>query len=252
MKPIIALGMLLPFLSFGQVSYEVTVVKLRALADDCDGGLITFCGNAPQDPVFNIWCNDAEANEETSCWVFEDDASIEHGLWKDIQNLQIASQANVNTTYLTFDMSGFESDNLNPNCTSALGDDAIIEREFVQQLDLSTLTEGIENTVILSLQDVYFAEITILWNDLTANSNELPAPTLTLAPNPSSGSFTIATAGITGERTIEIRDMSGRVIQSIKNNKDVTEVTLENVDSGNYFVYVHSDNGTAIEKLVVR
>jgi hypothetical protein len=133
-----------------------------------------------------------------------------------------------------------------------LGDDAIIEREFVQQLDLSTLTEGIENTVILSLQDVYFAEITILWNDLTANSNELPAPTLTLAPNPSSGSFTIATAGITGERTIEIRDMSGRVIQSIKNNKDVTEVTLENVDSGNYFVYVHSDNGTAIEKLVVR
>lgn len=252
MKTIITLGFLFPFLSFGQVSYEVTVTRLRAYADDCDGGTITFCANAPQDPVYNIWVNDAEANEETYCWVFEDDNDAAYAVWTDIQDVQIGSQANVNTTYLAFDMSGFETDNLNPNCTSAVGDDAVIDREFVQQIDLSTLTEGVVNTVIIDLQDTYYAELEIIWNDLTASTDELAAPALTLAPNPSNGSFTIATTGVVGERTIEIRDMSGRVVQSIVNNDDVTDVTLDNVESGNYFIYVTSDNGTAVEKLVVR
>ncbi|PWL32884.1 MAG: hypothetical protein DCO96_00605 [Fluviicola sp. XM-24bin1] len=252
MKAIITLGMLFPLLSFGQVSYEVTVTRLRAYADDCDGGAITFCANAPQDPVYNVWVTDQEANEETACWVFEDDNDAAYAVWTDIQDLQIASQANVNTTYLSFDMSGFESDNLNPNCTSATGDDAVIDREFVQEITLSTLTEGVVNTVIIDLQDTYYAELEIIWHDLTASTDELPAPALTLAPNPTNGSFTVATTGVTGERTIEIRDMAGRVIQTIVNSQDVTEVYLDNVESGNYFVYVHSENGTAIEKLIVK
>lgn len=90
--------MLLPLLSYAQVSYDVTVTRLRALADDCDGGIITLCANAPQDPVFNIWVNDAEANEENYCWVFEDDNDAEYGLWKNIQDVQIASQSNVATS----------------------------------------------------------------------------------------------------------------------------------------------------------
>lgn len=253
MKPILTLGMFLPLLSFAQVSYDVTVTRLRALADDCDGGVITFCSTAPQDPVFNLWANDAEANEETYCWIFEDDDDAEYGLWKDIQNLQIASQSNVNTTYITFDMSGFESDNLSTGCTSALGDDAVIDREFVQQIDLSTLIEGgVDNTVVLSLQDVYFAEVVIQWTDLTASTEELPAPALTLAPNPSSGSFTVATTGVSGIRTIEVRDMSGRLVQSQTSELDVLDIQLQTVEPGNYFVYVISDNGSAIEKLIVR
>jgi len=252
MKTIITLGCFFPLFSFAQVSYEVTVTRLRAFADDCDGGTITFCANAPQDPVYNIWVNDAEANEETSCWIFEDDNDAAYAVWTDIQNLQIASQANVNTTYLTFDMSGFETDNLNPNCTSATGDDAVYDRQFVQQIDLNTLTEGVANTVIIDLEDTYYAELEIIWNDLTASSHDIAAPAITLAPNPTSGSFTIATTGVTGERTIEIRDMSGRTIQTIVNHLDVTDVQLDQVETGNYFVYVHSDNGTVIEKLIVR
>lgn len=252
MKTIITLGMFFPLLSIGQVSYEVTVTRLRAFADDCDGGAITFCANAPQDPVYNIWVIDQEANEETACWVFEDDNDAAYAVWTDIQDLQIATQANVNTTSLSFDMSGFETDNLNPNCTSALGDDAVIDREFVQEIVLSTLTEGVVNTVIIDLQDTYYAELEIIWNDLTASHDELAAPALTLAPNPTSGSFTIATTGVTGERTIEIRDMSGRIIQSVVNSQDVTEIYLDNVEAGNYLVYVHSENGTAIEKLIVK
>ena len=252
MKPITTLAILLPLLSFSQVSYDVTVTRLRAYADDCDGGAITFCANAPQDPVYNIWITDAEANEETYCWVFEDDNDAAYAVWTDIQDVQIGSQSNVNTAYLSFDMSGFETDNLNPNCTSALGDDAIIEREFVQQIDLSTLTEGVINTVIIDLQDTYYAELEIIWNDLTASTKELAAPALTIAPNPSNGSFTIATTGVSGERTIEVRDVTGRIVHSIVNNHDVTEVTFDNAVSGNYFVYVRSNNGIAVEKLVIR
>ncbi|XOV65987.1 MAG: T9SS type A sorting domain-containing protein [Fluviicola sp.] len=252
MKTIITLGMFFPLFSFGQVSYDVTVTRLRAYADDCDGGAITFCANAPQDPVYNIWVSDQEANEQTYCWIFEDDNDAAYAVWTDIQDVQIASEANVNTTNLTFEMSGFETDNLNPNCTSALGDDAVIDREFVQEITLSTLTEGVVNTVIIDLQDTYYAELEIIWTDLTASNNELAAPALTLAPNPTNGSFTVATTGVTGERTIEIRDMTGRTIQTIVNSQDVTEVNLNNMESGNYFVYVHSENGTAIEKLVVK
>ena len=253
MKTFLTLGVLFPVLSFAQVSYDVTVTRLRALADDCDGGIVTLCANAPQDPVFNIWANDAEANEETYCWVFEDDNDAEYGLWKDIQDVQIASQSNVSTSYVTFDMSGFESDNLNPNCTSALGDDAVIDREFVQQVDLSTLTEGgVDNTVVLSLQDVYYAEVIIRWTDLTLSTPELSLPKLTLAPNPSGGSFTVATDGVHGERLIEVRDMSGRLVHAQVSSETRTEIELENVAPGTYFVSLATEGRTAVEKLIIR
>jgi hypothetical protein len=253
MKTLLSFGALLPLLSLAQVSYDVTVTRLRALADDCDGGAITFCANAPQDPVFNLWVNDAEANEETYCWIFEDDNDAEYNLWKDIQDVQIASQSNVSTSFLTFDMSGFESDNLNPGCSSGVGDDAVIDREFVQQIDLNTLTEGgVDNVVVLSLQDVYFAEVIIQWTDLTASTHELPAPSLSIAPNPNSGSFTLATTGIVGLRTISVHDMTGRIIYTQEVIQDVSDIHLGMVEPGNYLIHVTSDYGNTTEKLIVR
>src|SRR3989338_8231859 len=112
----------LPLLASAQynVAYTVTVTKLKALADDCDGGA-PFCLNAPQDPVFNMWTNDGQANENTNCWIFEEDPEIEYGLWKDIQNLEIANESGVNTSYISFDMSVFESDAIgSPGCTSGI------------------------------------------------------------------------------------------------------------------------------------
>ena len=98
MKTIITLGMFFPLLSFAQVDYEVTVTRLRAYADDCDGGTITFCANAPQDPVYNVWVTDQEANEETGCWVFEDDNDAAYAVWTDIQDLQTMIQHRENET----------------------------------------------------------------------------------------------------------------------------------------------------------
>lgn len=252
MKQLLLLIILLPITAFTQVSYTVTVLRLKAKADDCDGGIVTFCGNAPQDPIFNLWSNDAEANEHTSCWIFDDDPEAEYNLWKDIQNLEIANESNVLTSYISFDMAGYESDNLNPGCTSSFGDDAIHDRQFVQQIDLANLIEGgTDNIMELNLNDVYYAEIAITWIDLTASISTLSNSEIRISPNPSNGNFQVRTVGMTGERRVEIRDMSGRLVHQLTTLEDVAEVQLESLSSGTYLVHVSSENGEAIEKITV-
>ena len=68
MKTILLSITMMSFLASAQIGYTVTVTKLMATADDCDGG--GFCLLAPQDPVFNVWVTDAQANENTNCWAF--------------------------------------------------------------------------------------------------------------------------------------------------------------------------------------
>lgn len=255
MKRILLLGMLFPLSTFAQVSYSVTVKRLKALADDCDGGIVTLCGNAPQDPIYNIWTNDAEANENTYCWVFDNDPEAEYNLWKDIQNLEIANVTNVATTFISFDMSGFESDNLDPGCepSSLGGDDAIIDRAFVQQVDLSTLTEGgTPNTMTIDLEGVYFAEIEIVWYDLTASITSIESAEVRVAPNPSNGNFKVQTIGISGERTIEVKDMAGRIIHSFSTMEDEASLQLEGISSGSYIVHVRSEEGEVIERVSIQ
>mgnify|MGYP001030159346 CR=1 FL=1 len=252
MKRLLLVGFLFPITTFAQVSYSVTVTRLKAKADDCDGGIVTLCGNAPQDPVYNIWSTDAEANLNTYCWIFEDDPQAEYNLWKDIQNVELANETNVLTNYISFDMAGFESDNLNPGCTSSFGDDAIHDQQFVQQIDLSTLTEGgTENTMTLNLNDVYYAEIVIIWYDLTASVLPLNDVSVKIAPNPNNGNFKVLSHGITGERTIEVRDMYGRVISSISALEDESMIQLDGVAAGTYFIAVRFDQGEVMEKISV-
>lgn len=85
MKKTLLILMLSPFMLLSQVDYTVDILRLKAKADDCDGGL-PLCLNAPQDPVFNIWTVDAGANENTYCWIFEDDNAASYNTWIDIQN----------------------------------------------------------------------------------------------------------------------------------------------------------------------
>lgn len=252
MKRLLLMGILFPITTFAQVSYTVTVNRLKAKADDCDGGIVTFCGNAPQDPVYNIWSTDAEANLNTYCWIFEDDPQAEYNLWKDIQNVELANEANVLTDYISFDMAGFESDNLNPGCTSSFGDDAIHDQQFVQQIDLSTLTEGgTENTMTLNLNDVYYAEIVIVWYDLTASLSTLNEFNVRIAPNPNNGNFKVLSKGISGERTIEVRDMYGRIISTQQSIDDENTLQLEGIAAGTYFIAVRFDQGEVLEKITV-
>lgn len=255
MKRLLLLLLLTPAVSFAQynVAYTVTITELRALADDCDGGA-PFCLNAPQDPVFNIWTNDGEANENHNCWIFEDDNDIEYGLWKDIQNLEIANHSGVNTSYISFDMSGFESDNLSPGCSDAIGDDAVYGRQFVQQFDLSTLPEQTVNEVEIDLDDVYFAKVEIWWEDLNAGLFNLDSKAqFSMAPNPSEGIFTV-TLEEEGVSTFDVQviDVAGRTIYSGTSMTDELSIDLNNQNAGVYFVNVDAEGKTATRKLMLK
>jgi hypothetical protein len=254
MKRYLLLIGLISFSSFGQIDYTIDVLRLKAKADPCDGGA-PFCLSAPQDPVYNIWTNDQEANENTYCWVFEDDPEAEYNLWKDIQNVQIANESNVMTSYLNFEMSGFESDAIgSPNCTSGLGDDEVYDRQFVQQIDIATIPEGTPTLYTLDLAGIYFAEIEITWIDLTAGLTELEKDLLfTISPNPSNGSFKLRFSNSEiSIANVEIKDMSGRSVYQNEINVQQESIDLSNQDSGMYFVTIAINGYSSTETLIIK
>ncbi len=255
MKHFLLCTFFVPFFSPAQynVAYTVTITKLMARADDCDGGA-PFCLNAPQDPVFNIWTNDGEANENTSCWIFEDDPEIEYGLWKDIQNLEIANESGVNTSYITFDMAGFESDAIgSPGCTSGTGDDAVHDRQFVEQFDLSTIPAESTYVDTINLNDVYYAQIEIWWEDLNAGLFELDDDLVfALGPNPSSGVFDIRLSeGSVPSFDVIVTDIAGRVIYEHSEHGNQLTVDLNGQTAGMYFVKLSSEGKSATQTLIL-
>lgn len=244
---------IVPFVSFSQVSYTVTVTDLMAKADNCDGGTPPFCINAPQDPIFNIWTNDASANENTYCWIFEDDPEIEYSLWKDIQNVEIANVTNVMTSYINFDMAGYETDNLSPGCSPGVGDDAVYDRQFVQQYLLADIPEGTDFLATIDLQQVYYAKVIIHWIDLTAGSDELVNDlAFSISPNPSKGMFTVKLGNNSNkEVSLSVSDMSGRTVHQEKHQVgDI--VNLESLESGTYVVTLSQGNNIAREQLIIQ
>lgn len=252
---------LLPFFLFPltlmaqyNVAYTVTVTKLRAVADDCDGGA-PFCLNAPQDPVYNVWSNDGQANENTSCWIFNDDPLAEYGLWTDIQNLELANETGVNTAYISFDMAGFESDAVGtPGCSSGLSDDQVYDRQFVEQFDLATIPPESTYVDTINLANIYFAIIEIYWQDLNAGLFELDNNlSFQMGPNPSSGNFEIKlTKGDIQEFEIEISDVAGRVVYQATAHDNTAKVDLSNQQNGLFFVRVSSEGKSSTKSLIIK
>lgn len=245
MKQILLFLILVPTFVFSQynVAYTVTIKRLKANADDCDGGA-PFCLNAPQDPVFNIWTSDGEANSNTNCWIFEDDDAAGYGQWIDIQNVEIANETGVNTNYISFDMSGFETDALfAAGCSSSAGDDANYSQQFVQQFDLSTIPQGIPYTDEIDLSGVYFAEIEINWTDLNVGLHNLESRVqFTMAPNPTEGFFNINLSEEGASNfEVSILDISGRTVYSAMSSSNEMTIELSNQESGMYFVNINVD-----------
>lgn len=255
MKRLLLLGMLFPALAYAQVDYTVTVLRLKAKADDCDGGTITLCSAAPQDPVFHIWTTDAGANENTSCWIYDNDPAAGYNMWIDIQNLEIANETNVLTTYITVDMGGFESDVLIGNiaCDDWSGD-AVMTRQLAQEFDLSLIPEGTPYNTTVNINDTYYAEIEILWIDPFAGMNELnAAEKFVLTPNPTDGIFSIGTAEANDETyQVTITDMSGRIIQQIDAIHTNEPIDLTSQDAGTYFVTVGINGVIRTERINIR
>ena len=254
MKIILLSLFIIPLFTFSQISYSVTVTKLKAKADDCDNAFPPFCSGAIQDPTFNIWCTDGAGHEATNCWYFDDDESINYNMWKDILDVQIGSQSNVNTSYIQIDMSGFESDQAFTSCSSNVGDDEIIERTLAQEFPLSSLDEGVVNTVQVSIGDIYFAELEIEWHDLFASQDELSTlVSFIVYPNPTNGVFKIS---INQEESntfnVKVLDMVGREIYSQTNMIAENEVNLIGNEPGRYFIYVEINGAIIVESITLK
>lgn len=254
MKKLLLIIALLPATVFSQVSYTVTVERLKAKADPCDGGA-PFCLNAPQDPVFSIWTNDMEANEFTNCWTFDNDAAADYNLWIDIQNLEIASVASAVTTWISFDMEGFESDALGSvTCSSGGLDEAVFDRQFVLQLDLSTVPENTDHLVTLDLGSTYWAEVTVHWIDLTAGLSPLAHDfEYALVPNPTNGAFKVnlLSQGI-DLFDLTVTDLSGRTILQQNGLAHQAEIDLSDQEAGAYFVSVEVNGRIRTERILLQ
>lgn len=79
--------------------------------------------------------------------------------------------------------------------------------------------------------------------------NTVNAMSFALYPNPAAA--TVLVSGLQGPNTIHVTDISGRIISSTAINGSTTEVNLNGMQSGVYFVKVHNSYGqTAIKRLL--
>ena len=72
---------------------------------------------------------------------------------------------------------------------------------------------------------------------------------LSVYPNPNAGIFTIALSN-GKNKTIEITDVTGRIVLSYSNDADKINVDIYNLANGIYYVKTSSDNKVQVSKIV--
>ena len=257
MKRLLLILLIAPSFTFAQlnVDYTVTIKQLKANADDCDGCVLGQATFGPQDPVFNIWTNDADGNTNTNCWIFEDDSNADFGVWNDITDYEIANQTGVNTNYINIEMSGHESDVIGgTTCSPDSGDDGIIAQALAQQFDLFTIPENTPYIVEVNVSNVYFAEIEILWDNNETGIDEIASGlNFSVYPNPTEGTFNINLSedGL-NSFDVSIMDVTGRVIYSKTTGSNEITVDLNNQDAGMYFVHINAEGKKATRTLILK
>lgn len=240
-----------PLLSFSQVGYTVKVTQLMAKADNCDGG--GLCLSAPQDPVFNIWVTDAESNENTNCWAFDNDNDMEYGEWNDIADYELANESYVNTNYLSFDMGAFESDAISGiSCSSAFGDDNVFDRAFNKLITMTSMPMNVPYIDTISVGDMYYMEVEILWHNYASLAEISDELAVAISPNPSNGIFNIqlTESGINGFK-INVYDISGVEIYSNDVTLNQTSIDLLDYKPGTYFIKVVTENRSVTKKILL-
>ena len=70
-----------------------------------------------------------------------------------------------------------------------------------------------------------------------------------LYPNPTSGVFTVE-LNTTSAKTIEVTDVTGRVVMTNTSNNEVVNVNINNLSNGIYYVKVQSENAVDVIKVV--
>jgi hypothetical protein len=152
-------------------------------------------------------------------------------------------------------MEGFESDALGSvTCSSGGLDEAVFDRQFVLQLDLSTVPENTDHLVTLELGDTYWAEITVHWIDLTAGLSDLVNDfNFALVPNPTNGLFKVnMTSQGVDQFNVTVSDLAGRTIFHQEGLSHQSEIDLSKQDAGAYFVNVEVNGRMRTERILLQ
>ncbi len=82
--------------------------------------------------------------------------------------------------------------------------------------------------------------------------DELEASSFVIYPNPTQNQLTIT--GLNGNETIELKDMTGRTLQTVYNNQSQTEqsITVNQLASGVYNLVITTENGQNVVKKVIK
>jgi hypothetical protein len=87
----------------------------------------------------------------------------------------------------------------------------------------------------------------------TGIAGTTPPPSISIYPNPSSGTFMVQIPGAVNNATITVTDISGKVLQVLhpQPGEHQTQVSLTNLASGTYMVKVEADGVQYRDKLVL-
>lgn len=98
------------------------------------------------------------------------------------------------------------------------------------------------------------ATYTAIFEECTQGINEASSNvSMSLYPNPANNNVKLSIAGVSGNVTCTVLDMSGRVVYSKTiNAEEATTINVSNFAKGAYFVRVTNNEFTKVEKLVVR
>ena len=224
-----------PYTLTGLTSGMTYTVEVRALCgqnSDIEGAWsapLTVTTDECQ-PVTGVNVSDVTAHSAKVNWqpvevsvgyvVFYGDANF---------NDQDATTANVSATANTYTMNGLDPEsNYEVFVVNRCTEDGVESHP--------TADDRIPFTTLSSSEGIYDVE----------------SGTLTLYPNPASSSVTVTVSGMDGEVTLEIVDLNGKCVRTLRTQSGEVTVDLTTLSQGAYFVRVTGERQTAVRKLIVR
>jgi hypothetical protein len=127
------------------------------------------------------------------------------------------------------------------------GDPDFIVDEF-DYLFLANTANATASTVLI---DDYTITAKATQSLLSVTENELDAKLFSVYPNPTKNIFNVANSTDALISTIEISDLNGRVVKSVKlSNTTNGEVSVSELAQGIYTMKIVSDKGTTVKKVI--
>lgn len=91
----------------------------------------------------------------------------------------------------------------------------------------------------------------ILLGNVTGVDENLSVPNFNMYPNPTNNTITISPLTTESDALVEISNAVGQVVKAEKLNNSTLIISVEDIETGIYFVSVKSKTGKAVSKLIV-